>query len=46
MTEEWKSEKKSFEVTDVRELTENSLPMLLKKAGKVTVGDGWYVCSA
>lgn len=46
MTEEWKSEKKSFEVTDVRELTENFLSMLLKKAGKVTVGDGWHVSSA
>ncbi len=31
--------KKSFEVTDVRVLTENLLPMLLKKAGNVTVGD-------
>ncbi len=36
MTEEWKK-KESFEVTDVRELTGNLLPMLLKKAGKVTV---------
>jgi hypothetical protein len=46
MTEEWKSKKESFEVTDVRELPENLLPRLLKKAGKVTVGDGWHMSSA
>jgi hypothetical protein len=43
MTEEWKIKKESFEVMDVRELTGNFLPMLLKKAGKVTVGDGMCV---
>jgi alkylhydroperoxidase/carboxymuconolactone decarboxylase family protein YurZ len=43
MTEEWKSKKESFEVTDVRALTGNFLPLLLKKAGKVTVGDGMCV---
>ena len=43
MTEEWKFKKESFEVMDVRELTGNFLPMLLKKAGKVTVGDGMCV---
>ena len=46
MTEEWENKKESFEVTDVRELTENILPLLLKKAGKVTVGDEWHVSSA
>ncbi len=43
MTEEWKK-KESFEVTDVRELTGNLLPMLLKKPGKLPCnGDGMCI---
>ena len=40
MTEEWTSKKDSFEVIDVRKLTGNFLPMLLKKGSITSVGEG------
>jgi alkylhydroperoxidase/carboxymuconolactone decarboxylase family protein YurZ len=40
MEKKWTKNKDSFPVTDVRELTGNFLPMLLKKAKQVTVGEG------
>ena len=40
MTEQWKNKKESFEVIDVRKLSGNFLPMVLKKANNVAVGDG------
>ena len=40
MSKHWQNSKESFEVTDVRELSGNFLPMIIKKANNVTVGDG------
>ena len=40
MTKEWTSKKDSFEVIDVRKLTGNFLPMLLKKGNTTSVGKG------
>ncbi len=40
MSEQWQSNKESFEVTDVRELRGNFLPMIIKKANNVAIGDG------
>lgn len=40
MTKEWTSKKDSFEVIDVRNLTGNFLPMLLKKGSTTSVGEG------
>ncbi|NMX21108.1 hypothetical protein C5S30_01440 [ANME-1 cluster archaeon GoMg4] len=40
MTEEWKNKREPFEVLDGREMAENFLPIVLKKAEKVTVGEG------
>ncbi|MBW2038316.1 MAG: DUF2249 domain-containing protein [Deltaproteobacteria bacterium] len=37
---EWEKKKESFEVIDVRKLTGNFLPMVLKKAGTLSVGEG------
>jgi len=43
MSEDWMDERGSFEVVDVRELTGNFLPMLLKKARQKSVGEGMCV---
>ena len=40
MTKEWTSKKDSFEVIDVRKLSGNFLPMLLKKGSMMSVGEG------
>jgi len=40
MAEEWENNKESFDVIDVRKLTGNFLPMVLKKASDVNVGKG------
>lgn len=40
MTKEWKDKKESFETIDVRQVTGNFLPMLLKKAEDTDVGEG------
>jgi len=43
MVNDWKNKKESFDVVDVRKLTGNFLPALLKKAGQVEVGEGMCV---
>jgi alkylhydroperoxidase/carboxymuconolactone decarboxylase family protein YurZ len=43
MSEDWKERKKEFEVLDVREMTGNFLPLILKKAEEKAVGDGLCV---
>ncbi len=43
MNKEWENKKDSFEVTDVRELKGNFLPMVLKKAKNTEVGKGLCV---
>jgi len=40
VTKEWLSKKDSFEVIDVRKLTGNFLPMLLKKGSIASIGEG------
>mgnify|MGYP001266203139 FL=1 len=40
MDKEWVDKKELFEVIDVRKLTSNFLPMILKKAKNVNVGNG------
>jgi alkylhydroperoxidase/carboxymuconolactone decarboxylase family protein YurZ len=40
MKKEWHNEKESFEVIDVRKMTGNFLPMILKKAQEGDVGSG------
>jgi alkylhydroperoxidase/carboxymuconolactone decarboxylase family protein YurZ len=40
MNGEWESRRDSFEIIDVKKLTGNFLPMILKKSEKVAVGDG------
>lgn len=40
MATDWRAIRDSFEVVDVRRLTWNFLPELLKKAGKIEVGHG------
>ena len=40
MTKEWENTKDKFKVVDVRKLTGNFLPGILKKAGQIKVGDG------
>ena len=40
MGKDWEIRKDRFGVVDVRKLTSNFLPGLLKKAGEVEVGDG------
>ncbi len=40
MAKEWENNKESFDVIDVRKLTGNFLPMVLKKASNVEVGKG------
>ncbi len=40
MAKEWENKKDSFKVVDVREVTTNFLPGLLKKAGQIPVGQG------
>ena len=40
MSKQWQNDKESLEVTDVRELRGNFLPMIIKKANNVAVGDG------
>ena len=39
MTEQWQNKKELFEVIDVRKLSGNFLPMVLKKANNVAIGD-------
>ena len=43
MTHDWENKRDRLEVTDVRKLSGNFLPGLLKKAGQVEVGDGMCV---
>ena len=43
MTKEWETKKDSFQVVDVRKVTTNFLPGLLKKAGQIPVGEGMTV---
>ena len=43
MTEEWKSKKESFDTIDGRGEAGNFLPAVLKRAGKVAVGEGLCV---
>ncbi len=43
VTHDWKNKRDRFEVTDVRKLSGNFLPGLLKKAVQVEVGDGMCV---
>ena len=43
MTKEWKTRKDSSKVWDVRKVTTNFLPGLLKKAGQIPVGEGMTV---
>jgi len=40
VTEEWTTKKDSFEVIDVRKLTGNFLPMLIKKGSITSIGEG------
>ena len=40
MAKKWENNKESFDVIDVRKLTGNFLPMVLKKASDVNVGKG------
>ncbi len=40
MSEFWMQEKETFDVIDVREMTNNFLPMILKKAEQLAVGQG------
>jgi alkylhydroperoxidase/carboxymuconolactone decarboxylase family protein YurZ len=40
MEKEWENKKDTFKVVDVRKLTGNFLPMILKKAGEVEIGNG------
>ncbi len=43
MTKEWENTKDKFKVVDVRKLTGNFLPKILRKAGQIEVGDGMCV---
>jgi len=43
MTKEWETKKDSFQVVDVRKITTNFLPGLLKKAGQIPVVKGMTV---
>jgi len=43
MEKDWENRKDRFAVVDVRKITNNFLPGLLDKAGKVEVGDGMCV---
>ena len=43
MPKEWENTKDQFKVVDVRKLTGNFLPGILKKAGQIEVGDGMCV---
>ncbi len=43
MKNEWDDKKNDFEVIDVRDITGNFLPMIIKKAEKVDAGDGLCV---
>ncbi|MEA2038431.1 MAG: DUF2249 domain-containing protein [Thermodesulfobacteriota bacterium] len=43
MTKEWETKKDSFQVVDVRKVTTNFLPGLLKKAGQIPLGEGMTV---
>jgi alkylhydroperoxidase/carboxymuconolactone decarboxylase family protein YurZ len=43
MPKEWENTKDKFKVVDVRKLTGNFLPSILKKAGQIEVGDGMCV---
>ena len=40
MKKDWEEEKESFEVIDVRKMSGNFLPMILKKGAKIPVGEG------
>ncbi len=40
MSKEWENKKDLFDVVDVRKLTGNFLPGILKKAGQIEVGEG------
>ena len=40
MTKEWTSKKDSFELIDVRKLSGNFLPMLVKKGNMMSIGEG------
>ncbi len=40
MEKQWENKKESFAIVDVRKLTTNFLPMVLKRAQQVEVGDG------
>jgi len=40
MKKKWENKKNSFEVIDVRKMTGNFLPMVLRRAEKVPIGEG------
>jgi len=43
MPKDWGNKKEHFDQIDVREVTGNFLPGLLKRAGKIEIGDGLCV---